>query len=165
MSNVEAFPTFKIIVVGDAGVGKTTFLNFAYDPTYSFNFTHDFQTLGVEVHPLILYKNATPRVRFNVWDCSGSNKGLDEGYWKEAKCAILMFDVGDYNDESIRKYVRKIKRTCGDIPILLVFNQDDENDFEFHGVIQGCFAMVAISCMHKRNLEIPFQLMMARLGV
>ncbi|KAK7805094.1 hypothetical protein U0070_010859 [Myodes glareolus] len=51
-------------------------------------------TLGVEVHPLVFHTIRGP-IKFNVWDTAGQEKfgGLCDGYYIQAQCAIIMFDV------------------------------------------------------------------------
>jgi GTP-binding nuclear protein Ran len=84
----ESAPEFKLILVGDGGVGKTTFVKRhltgefekKYVGEYSKAFKHSKQrspadhalyplftaTLGVEVHPLIFHTNRGA-IKFNCW--------------------------------------------------------------------------------------------------
>lgn len=104
----SAIPEFKLILVGDGGVGKTTFVKrhltgefekkyvgeyfdciwnerFLFSKSYlltcldlPFSYT---ATLGVEVYPLKFYTSCGP-IQFNVWDTAGQEKfgGLRDGY-------------------------------------------------------------------------------------
>ena len=53
---------FKLVLGGDGGTGKTTFMKR--------HLTGEFEkyvaTLGVEVHPLVFHTNRGP-IKFNVW--------------------------------------------------------------------------------------------------
>ena len=81
---------FKLVLVGDGGTGKTTFMKR--------HLTGEFEkyvaTLGVEVHPLVFHTNRG-LIKFNVWDTTGQEKfgGLRDGYYIQARCAIIMFAV------------------------------------------------------------------------
>ncbi|CAO3616952.1 unnamed protein product [Mucor hiemalis] len=79
----EQTPTFKLVLVGDGGTGKTTFVK-----------RHLTATLGVEVHPLTFHTNFGAII-FNTWDTAGQEKfgGLRDGYYIGGQCAIIMFNV------------------------------------------------------------------------
>ena len=64
-------PEFKLILVGDGGVGKTTFVKRHLTGEFEKKYV---ATLGVEVHPLIFHTNRGP-IKFNVWDTAGQEVG------------------------------------------------------------------------------------------
>jgi GTPase SAR1 family protein len=57
-------PTFKLLLVGDGGTGKTTFVKRHETGEFEKKYI---ATVGVEVHPLVFHTNRGP-IRFNVWD-------------------------------------------------------------------------------------------------
>ena len=64
---MQAKPTFKLVLVGDGGVGKTTFVKRHLTGEFEKKYV---ATLGVEVHPLEFHTNRGQLV-FNVWDTAG----------------------------------------------------------------------------------------------
>lgn len=84
-------PKMKLILVGDGGVGKTTFVK--RHRTGEFEKKYE-ATVGVVVHPLPFYTSVGP-VIFNCWDTAGQEKfgGLRDGYYIGGDSAIIMFDV------------------------------------------------------------------------
>ena len=64
---VKATPEFKLILVGDGGVGKTTFVKRHLTGEFEKKYV---ATLGVEVHPLNFHTNRGA-IKFNVWDTAG----------------------------------------------------------------------------------------------
>lgn len=76
--------TYKIVIVGDEAVGKTTLTNFLAEMPIPNNYA---ATLGVEVHPARCYDAI-----FNLWDCAGKPAfgGLGEGYWQQSHGMIVV---------------------------------------------------------------------------
>ncbi|KAJ1062962.1 hypothetical protein K5549_004991 [Capra hircus] len=91
---------FKLVLVGDGGTGKTTFVKHHLTGEFEKKYV---ATLGVEVHPLVFHTNRGP-IKFNVWDTAGQEKfgGLRDGYYIQAQCAIIMFDNLQYYDISAK---------------------------------------------------------------
>jgi len=120
-------PEFKLVLVGDGGVGKTTLVKRHLTGEFERKYV---PTLGVEVHPLHFQTNYGEIV-FNVWDTAGQEKlgGLREGYYIKGQCAIIMFDVtGRVTYKNVPGWYRDITRTCDVIPIVLVGNKCDVKD-------------------------------------
>ncbi|KAL8451345.1 hypothetical protein Emag_002780 [Eimeria magna] len=118
----EAAPEFKLILVGDGGVGKTTLVKRHLTGEFEKKYI---PTLGVEVRPLRFSTNFGPIV-FNVWDTAGQEKfgGLRDGYYIKGQCAIMMFDVTSrITYRNIPNWHRDIVRVCENIPIVLVGNK------------------------------------------
>ncbi|KAJ6861891.1 GTP-binding nuclear protein Ran-3-like isoform X2 [Populus alba x Populus x berolinensis] len=90
------YPSFKLVIVGDGGTGKTTFVK--RHLTGEFEKKYE-PTIGVEVHPLDFFTNCG-KIRFYCWDTAGQEKfgGLRDGIlvsdlFIHGNCAIIMFDV------------------------------------------------------------------------
>ena len=122
-----AKPTFKLVLVGDGGVGKTT--------SVKRHLTGEFEkkyvaTLGVEVHPLVFHTNRGP-IKFNVWDTAGQERfgGLRDGYYIQGQCAIVMFDVTSrITYKNVPNWHRDLTRVCENIPIVLTGNKVEIKD-------------------------------------
>lgn len=63
MATEGDIPTFKCVLVGDGGTGKTTFVKRHMTGEFEKKYV---ATLGVEVHPLVFHTNRGA-IRFNVW--------------------------------------------------------------------------------------------------
>lgn len=120
-------PTFKCVLVGDGGTGKTTFVKRHLTGEFEKKYV---ATLGVEVHPLIFHTNRGP-IRFNVWDTAGQEKfgGLRDGYYIQGQCAVIMFDVTSrVTYKNVPNWHRDLVRVCENIPIVLCGNKVDIKD-------------------------------------
>lgn len=119
--------SFKVVIVGDGKVGKTTFIK----RHATGDFVKDYKpTVGAEITNLSFY---TPKGQYTlkVWDCGGQerNQGLGDGYFCGAQAAIIMFDVtSTMSYIAIEEWHKKIKRVCDKIPIVIVGNKIDLKD-------------------------------------
>ena len=115
------------MLVGDGGVGKTTFVKRHLTGEFEKRYI---ATLGVEVHPMPFFTNHG-QVNFNVWDTAGQEKlgGLRDGYYIGGNCGIIMFDVcSRITYSNVPKWYKDLTRVCEAIPIVLVGNKVDVRD-------------------------------------
>ncbi len=123
-SLADCVASFKLILVGDGGTGKTTFVKRHLTGEVEKRYV---ATVGVDVHPLTFHTNRG-KICFHCWDTAGQEKfgGLRDGYYIEGNCAIIMFDVTSRNTyKNVPNWHRDITRVCDNIPIVLVGNKVD----------------------------------------
>jgi GTP-binding nuclear protein Ran len=151
--------TFKLLLVGDGGVGKSTFvkrhLTGEYDRKY-------IPTTGVEIHCLVFETNRG-KVCFDIWDTAGQEKfgGLMDGYFIGGHGTILMFDTTNktsYN--SLKNFYNNVNNICGKIPSVLCGNKiDNTKDKNVHNVTfhtKHDMDYFEISSRNNYNFEKPF---------
>jgi len=160
-------PKFKLILVGDGGVGKTTFVKRHRTGEFEKKYV---ATMGVEVHPLPFTTNLG-KVIFNCWDTAGQEKfgGLRDGYYIGGQAAIIMFDVTSrVTYKSVPHWYKDLVRVCEHIPIVLCGNKVDSKerkvkpkDIHFHR--KKNLQYYDISAKSNYNFEKPFLYILRKL--
>ncbi|TKJ22277.1 MAG: GTP-binding protein [Promethearchaeota archaeon Loki_b32] len=120
---------FKIVIIGDAAVGKTSLINQFVEGS----FQEDYKpTLGANiVRKDVNLDNA--RVRLIMWDLAGQEKYrvVRSMYFQGCQGALLVYDVTRYNTlESInnkwlKDYKKHVKKKCA---YILIGNKTDLKD-------------------------------------
>ena len=89
---------FKIVLVGDSGVGKTNLL--AYDPKEEVNGDDSFidrhkATVGVEFASRTFIADDGARIKAQIWDTAGQERyrAITTTHYRRAAGAMLVYDV------------------------------------------------------------------------
>ena len=116
---------FKIIIVGDSGVGKTNLVKRFVQNSFNINSQ---ATVGVEFFSNSYYIN-DKLFKIEIWDTAGQEryKSITSAYYKGASGAILVYDVtnlGSFNN--IDRWYQEIKNfSIKDIQMLMIGNKTD----------------------------------------
>jgi small GTP-binding protein len=120
--------TFKLLFIGDAGVGKTSlFLRFA-DGTFTAN---HLTTIGLDFK--IKKMNIEGKlIKLQIWDTAGQERfrTITKTYYKGAHGIILTYDVTDQNSfKNIRNWIKQIEANAQTtVKKVLVGNKCDKPD-------------------------------------
>lgn len=105
--------SYKCAVVGNGGVGKTTWLLKFHTGNYMYNIA---PTLAVEV-TAVGYQDLC----FNMWDLSGAPRmvWMAEGNYTGAHCGLICFDVSDYSSfVAVRTWADILRKYTGALVIV-----------------------------------------------
>lgn len=118
---------YKIIMVGNSGVGKSTFLcqftekKFCPQPL----------TIGVEYGSTI-QKVDNRQIKFLVWDTAGQEnfRSIIKSYFRNTMGAIVVYDITDrHTFTSIPDWIQMVRaNNTSNIPVVLVGNKTDLNE-------------------------------------
>ena len=114
---------YKVIIIGDSGIGKTTIMNSYLKKTIK----NPISTIGTEYSNIKFSKYDQ---ELQVWDCAGQEKfrSLVKLYYRGAKACIFTFDLSNINSlHSINDYwLENVKKNADeDCVFLLVGNKSD----------------------------------------
>ncbi|OQV20307.1 Ras-related protein Rab-11B [Hypsibius exemplaris] len=86
----EHLYTFKVVVIGDSGVGKSNLLSrFTKD-----QFTHEDPTIGVELNTNVVNLQGKP-IQINFWDTAGQERyrASTSINYRKAAGALIVYDI------------------------------------------------------------------------
>ncbi len=116
--------TYKIVLVGDAGTGKSTFVK----RLSGLNFVTSYHaTLGVDVHCVTFKSIDNNYINFCIWDTAGQEKfgGIREGYYRNTDGVIILCDNNKMTQKNVAKWKTHIKQFCPSVPIMTIKNKID----------------------------------------
>ena len=147
---------FKIVVVGDSGVGKTSLLNRICNNS---TIEENSPTIGVEFQTKIIMLDNGETVKCQIWDTAGQENfaPIIKTYYKGSAGAVLCFDTTD--DEPIKKidywYNEIINNSSNEPQIIVVGTKIDEEP--------KCDLDQITNYLESKNLQLV--LTSARLGM
>lgn len=134
----EASPEriFKIVFIGDSGVGKSSFIHRfchnAFKATFSATIGVDFQVKSVNVDGRV--------VALQLWDTAGQERfrSITKQYFRKADGVIIMYDVtSEMSFKSVRSWISSVQEGADDkIVLVLIGNKSDLCENENDRVIQ-----------------------------
>lgn len=130
MGNEAYDHMFKLLLTGDSGVGKTSFLLRFVDDSFKPDVP---SSIGVDFKVKAL-KVREKKIKLTIWDTAGQERfrTLTSSYYRGAHGVILMYDVTrkDTLHESLASWIKEIRMYCGKtgVSLLLVGNKIDRDD-------------------------------------
>lgn len=118
---------FRLVIVGDSGVGKSNIFSRFSDNSFSRNYV---STIGIDFSIRKVKINGK-MVKLHLWDTSGQRRflSISSSYYRSADGVILVYDVNspesyahikDWYDE-----IYKYRNSSENIPMILVGNKND----------------------------------------
>jgi Ras-related protein Rab-1A len=118
---------FKILLIGDSGVGKSCLLLRYTDNTFSDNFI---STIGVDFKIKTIQLDGQT-VKLQIWDTAGQErfKTITSSYYRGSHGIFVVYDITDVvSFNNIRVWIEEIKKyTSGEaVQLFLVGNKKDQ---------------------------------------
>jgi small GTP-binding protein len=128
MIGLEYKHSFKFIVIGTSGVGKTCLLKRLVDGRFA---GEDVPTIGAEYVSKIEQIDGQP-IRLQIWDTAGQEKfrAIAKSYFRHAVGVILVYDITDRRSfDDLSSWLTDVHQLCDpNAAVTLVGNKLDLQD-------------------------------------
>ncbi|CAO1391236.1 unnamed protein product [Diamesa serratosioi] len=116
---------FKLLIIGDSGVGKSSLLIRFSDNVFSGSYI---TTIGVDFKIRTVVINGE-RVKLQIWDTAGQERfrTITNTYYRGTHGVIVVYDVS--NGESfanVKRWLQEIDTNCEIVNKVLVGNKNDD---------------------------------------
>lgn len=129
MRRVQADYNFKILLLGDAAVGKTSLVQRFVHNRFAKSYL---MTIGMEPSEKFVELENGTVIALSIWDLAGQERFrfIRHTFYKGAKAALLVFDLTRSSTlENIVKWDKEFTNHCGkDALKILVGNKSDLQD-------------------------------------
>jgi Ras-related protein Rab-1A len=157
---------FKILLIGNSGVGKSSLLLRFADDTFTDNFM---PTIGVDFKIRTLEVDGKT-IKLQIWDTAGQErfKTITSSYYKGAHGIIVTYDVTDKESyKNIDTWMNEVEKHASDnVSRILVGNKCDLEDSRQVSTDEGKeladtynIRFVETSAKDSKNVEEAFTLM------
>ena len=154
---------FKLLIIGDSYVGKSSLLSKYVDNNFDENFN---STIGVDFKSKHLDID-DKMVKLQIWDSSGEKifKSISCLYYKNCHGIMLVFDLTNRKSfQNIKTWLKDIKEYCrvDDVPKILIGNKTDKaRIIPYEEIIEFSDSMnlvyIETSAKHDTNIDKAFQ--------
>ncbi|CAH8610116.1 unnamed protein product [Dicrocoelium dendriticum] len=119
---------YKLLLIGDSGVGKTCLLFRYVDDTFSLSFI---STIGIDFK-IKTTDVAGKRIKLQIWDTAGQERfqTITASYYRGARGIMLVYDITSRKTfDSVSRWMENIRSLAStDVEKLVVANKCDMED-------------------------------------
>lgn len=115
---------FKLLIIGDAGVGKSSLLLRFADDTFTSAYIN---TIGVDFK-IRTVEYQGKKIKLQIWDTAGQERfrTITATYYRGTHGVIVVYDVTDRDSyENVRRWMSEIDNNCDAVNRVLVGNKVD----------------------------------------
>ena len=158
-----SFIDLKIILLGDAGVGKTSISGRYIDSTFKDNYQ---ATIQVEKRMKIINEDDKTSVRLNIWDTAGQEKfrSITRQFYRDCHGAFIVFDLtkkSSFNE--LKNWMDELKTHGNDDTVIIILaNKSDLttereiSEEEIKNKINNKYKYFEVSAKTGNNISLAF---------
>ncbi len=118
---------FKIVLVGDYGVGKSTSIHRFIEDKFRANYV---PTLGVQISKKS-FEIDGHSIEMMIWDLAGQDRYLmiRQRFYEDTQGILMLYDITRKSSlDHIKRWYKEVTKHTGPIPIILIGNKIDLED-------------------------------------
>jgi small GTP-binding protein len=118
---------FKLLIVGESGVGKTCMLLRFADNLFEEDFL---STIGVDFKVKEIVVDSK-RVKLQIWDSAGQERfrNITSSYYRNCSGIIIVYDVTRRDSfDKVTDWISEVRRFVPTVPLIVVGNKCDRED-------------------------------------
>jgi len=156
---------FKFILIGDAGVGKTSILQRYIDNTFQKDYN---VTVGAEFGSKFVEIDEVTRIKLQIWDTAGqeSFSNIVRSFYKDSQGVFFVYNVNQRQTfENLKKWKESVVEEVDPSAIfVLIGNQVDlkeEREVSYEDAVKfmqdnGIHFLFETSALNGTNVELAF---------
>jgi Ras-related protein Rab-1A len=136
MSRQDFDYLFKLVVIGDAGVGKSSILLRFADDFFSESYL---TTIGVDLRFRTISVDGK-KIKLQIWDTAGQErfKTMTSAYYRGSEGVLVVYDPTDRNSfDHVDTWLTDVKKFTGKAATLLVSSKCDLNQEKIISTEEG----------------------------
>jgi small GTP-binding protein len=122
---VNSVPVYKIVVVGDESVGKTSLIRRYCENKFS---ESRVETIGIDFQSKTITLEEEEQVCMVIWDVAGQERfsSFRDQYYMGALAVALVYDVAKPTSfDSLENWLCEANRSAPGVPIIVIANKTD----------------------------------------
>lgn len=117
---------FKVLIVGDICVGKTSILDQFTNKHFESSYL---STIGIDFNVKTVNVDDTTKIKLQIWDTCGQERfrALTRSYYRNSHAIVVVYDITDRKSfESAKMWLKEMdQHVDSDVLIVLVGNKTD----------------------------------------
>ena len=116
----------KIIILGEASVGKTSIIGRYIDNSF-----HDLYTCTIqaEKRSKVINEDENTSLRLNIWDTAGQEKfkSITRQYYRDAHGAIIVFDLTNRKSfDEVKNWIKELKSYGSEETVIIILGNKSD---------------------------------------